>query len=89
MQIYSSVNNGVYRCGFATSQEAYDKACDALFAMLDELDGRLATSRFLMGDSFCEADLRLYPTLVRFDAGGCGGGGAAWLPACVRRTCWV
>jgi len=65
--IYENVNNGVYRCGFATSQEAYDEAFDALFATLDELEARLARQRYLVGDRPTEADWRLFPTLVRFD----------------------
>ena len=66
-RIYDSVNNGVYRCGFAKSQAAYDEVYDALFAMLDELDQRLARRRYLVGDQITEADWRLFPTLVRFD----------------------
>ena len=67
-EVYADVNNGVYRCGFATSQEAYDEAFDALFARLDVLSGRLSDRRFLMGDEITEADVRLFTTLVRFDA---------------------
>ena len=67
-RIYDNVNNGVYRCGFAKSQEAYEAACRALFAMLDELEARLARARYLVGNRLTEADVRLYPTLVRFDA---------------------
>lgn len=66
--IYDQVNNGVYKAGFATSQRAYEKACRALFAALDELDARLATQRFLFGPRIVEADWRLFCTLVRFDA---------------------
>ena len=66
--IYRDVNNGVYRCGFATSQEAYDEAFEALFARLDVLSERLSTRRYLMGDSLTEVDIRLFTTLVRFDA---------------------
>ena len=66
-RIYESVNNGVYRCGFARSQSAYDAAFDALFGTLDELDERLATQRYLCGDRITEADWRLFATLVRFD----------------------
>ena len=65
--VYTRVNNGVYRCGFARSQEAYDAAYDALFSALDELDARLGRSRYLAGDRPTEADWRLFPTLVRFD----------------------
>ena len=66
-RIYEAVNNGVYRSGFATTQEAYDEAVAALFAMLDELDERLATQRYLMGPSITEVDWRLFTTLARFD----------------------
>jgi glutathionyl-hydroquinone reductase len=66
--IYREVNNGVYRCGFATSQQAYDEAYQALFARLDALEERLTTRRFLVGDTITEADVRLWPTLARFDA---------------------
>jgi glutathionyl-hydroquinone reductase len=66
--IFSNVNNGVYRCGFATSQDAYARAHDALFAELDRLSDRLATRRYLVGDTITEADVRLFTTLVRFDA---------------------
>lgn len=65
--VYTRINNGVYRCGFARSQEAYDAAYDALFAALDELELRLGRQRFLVGDRITEADWRLFPTLVRFD----------------------
>lgn len=67
-RIYHAVNNGVYRCGFAGSQAAYEEAFEALFAMLDELDQRLASRRFLFGDRITETDWRLFATLVRFDA---------------------
>jgi putative glutathione S-transferase len=67
-RIHADVNNGVYRCGFATSQQAYDEAYEALFARLDALSGRLADRRYLMGDAITEADVRLFTTLVRFDA---------------------
>jgi putative glutathione S-transferase len=65
--VYSRINNGVYRCGFARTQEAYEAAYDALFEALDEMEARLAKSRFLLGDRPTEADWRLFPTLVRFD----------------------
>lgn len=65
--IYHEVNNGVYKCGFARSQEAYEKAYDTLFARLEELEERLSDNRFLFGDFITEADVRLYVTLVRFD----------------------
>ena len=67
-EVYANVNNGVYRCGFATSQEAYDHAFAQLFETLDALDERLGERRFLVGDEPTEADWRLFPTLVRFDA---------------------
>ncbi|MEU4469826.1 glutathione S-transferase C-terminal domain-containing protein [Micromonospora sp. NPDC023888] len=67
-EIHRDVNNGVYRCGFATSQEAYDEAFRALFARLDALSERLAGQRYLMGEAITEADVRLFTTLVRFDA---------------------
>ena len=66
--VYENINNGVYRCGFATTQEAYESAFDALFSALDELEARLGRSRYLAGDRMTEADWRLFPTLVRFDA---------------------
>lgn len=66
--IFRNVNNGVYRCGFASSQEAYEEAYDALFAELDRLSTRLANQRYLVGDQITEADVRLFTTLVRFDA---------------------
>jgi len=67
-RIYEFVNNGVYRCGFAPTQAAYDVAVVDLFAVLDELDQRLADRRFLFGDSITESDVRLWVTLARFDA---------------------
>jgi len=66
--VFTDVNNGVYRCGFATSQEAYEEAYERLFHRLDLLEDRLATRRFLLGDAITEADVRLFTTLVRFDA---------------------
>jgi putative glutathione S-transferase len=65
--VYDNINNGVYRCGFATTQEAYDRAFDALFDALDQLEHRLSKQRYLVGDQITEADWRLFPTLVRFD----------------------
>jgi putative glutathione S-transferase len=65
--IYADVNNGVYRCGFAGSQDAYDQAYQTLFARLDWLSDRLTDRRYLMGDSITEADVRLFTTLARFD----------------------
>ncbi len=67
-EVFRDVNNGVYRCGFATSQAAYEEAYRTLWARMDVLEGRLADRRFLMGDSITEADVRLFTTLVRFDA---------------------
>lgn len=67
-RIYNTVNNGVYRAGFATTQEAYEEAVVPLFETLDWLDRRLATRRYLTGDAITEADWRLFTTLVRFDA---------------------
>ena len=67
-RVYTDVNNGVYRCGFAGTQEAYDLAFARLFAALDMLDERLGTRRFLVGSEPTEADWRLFPTLLRFDA---------------------
>lgn len=66
-RVYQTVNNGVYRCGFARSQAAYEEAYDGLFATLDELEARLSRQRYLSGNQLTEADWRLYPTLVRFD----------------------
>jgi len=66
--VFRDVNNGVYRCGFATSQEAYESAFHQLFGRLDWLETRLGESRYLVGDSITEADVRLFTTLVRFDA---------------------
>jgi putative glutathione S-transferase len=65
--IYTNINNGVYRCGFARSQAAYNSAYDSLFAALDELESRLGRQRYLVGRQITEADWRLFPTLVRFD----------------------
>src|SRR5439155_25567891 len=65
--IYTTVNNGVYRAGFATAQEAYEEAARALFATLDELERRLSRQRYLAGPNLTEADWRLFPTLIRFD----------------------
>ncbi|MFB4312537.1 glutathione S-transferase family protein [Actinomadura sp. 21ATH] len=66
-RIYETVNNGVYKAGFATAQDAYDEAVEALFATLDALEERLADRRYLFGADLTEADVRLYPTLARFD----------------------
>jgi len=66
--VYHNVNNGVYRTGFAKTQEAYDKAYDRLFSTMDELEDKLSKQRYLVGDQITEADWRLFTTLVRFDA---------------------
>ena len=67
-RIYDTFNNGVYKCGFATTQSAYDAAVNPLFDTLDWLEEHLTTNRYLMGDRLTEADWRLFPTLVRFDS---------------------
>jgi len=67
--LYDTLNNGVYKAGFASSQEAYEEAVAGVFATLDELENRMQDGRiFLLGDSLSEADIRLFVTLVRFDA---------------------
>jgi glutathionyl-hydroquinone reductase len=66
--VYDTINDGVYRCGFAASQAVYDSAFGTLFDALDTIDARLADQRFLLGDRPTESDWRLFPTLVRFDA---------------------
>jgi putative glutathione S-transferase len=66
--VYEDVNNGAYRAGFATTQEAYEAAYDRLFETLDALEARLEKQRYLVGDCITEADWRLFTTLVRFDA---------------------
>ncbi|MGB0661371.1 MAG: glutathione S-transferase family protein [Mangrovicoccus sp.] len=66
-RIYDALNNGVYKSGFASSQTAYDEAVEGVFAMLDELEARLSGD-YLFGDRFTEADIRLFVTLIRFDA---------------------
>ncbi|MFC6153098.1 glutathione S-transferase family protein [Nocardioides yefusunii] len=66
-RVFTEVNNGVYRCGFAGSQEAYDDAYDRLWTALDWLEDRLSRQRYLMGEAITEADVRLFTTLVRFD----------------------
>ncbi|MDH3325700.1 MAG: glutathione S-transferase family protein [Gammaproteobacteria bacterium] len=66
--VYDNINNGVYKTGFAKTQAAYEKAFDDLFYALDEIERRLANQRYLVGDTFTEADLRLFPTLIRFDS---------------------
>lgn len=66
--VFNNVNNGVYRCGFASTQEAYEEAFLDLFGALDELEARLSRQRYLAGNAITEADWRLFTTLVRFDA---------------------
>ncbi len=66
--VYESVNNGVYKAGFARTQEAYESAFDALFAILERIEAQLSRRRYLYGDQPSEADWRLFPTLVRFDS---------------------
>lgn len=66
--VYEHVNNGVYRAGFARTQEAYEAACRKVFKGFDELEQRLAKARYLVGNALTEADVRLFPTLVRFEA---------------------
>ncbi|WP_327093505.1 glutathione S-transferase C-terminal domain-containing protein [Nocardia vinacea] len=68
LAVFRDVNNGVYRCGFAGTQDAYEAAYDRLFARLDWLSERLTTQRYLVGDTITEADVRLFTTLVRFDS---------------------
>ncbi|MFE3997745.1 glutathione S-transferase family protein [Nocardioides sp. YIM B13467] len=67
-RVFTEVNNGVYRCGFAGSQEAYDAAYERLFTALDWLEERLSGQRYLVGDQLTESDIRLFTTLARFDA---------------------
>ncbi len=67
-RVFTEVNNGVYRCGFAGSQEAYDAAYNRLWTALDWLEERLTGQRYLVGDTITEADVRLFTTLARFDA---------------------
>ncbi|MFD5269546.1 glutathione S-transferase family protein [Streptomyces sp. NPDC058335] len=67
-EVYEDVNNGVYRAGFAKEQDEYDGACAAVFRRLELLSSRLAGQRYLVGDTITEADIRLFTTLVRFDA---------------------
>jgi putative glutathione S-transferase len=66
--VYDNINNGVYRCGFATGQAAYEAAFERLFAALDWVEERLGRARYLVGEQPTEADWRLFTTLVRFDA---------------------
>lgn len=67
-RVYDAINNGVYKAGFATKQEAYEEAFDELFAALDEMEARLSRQRYIAGNVMTEADWRLFTTLVRFDA---------------------
>lgn len=66
--IYENLNNGVYRCGFATTQDAYNQAYERLFETMDDVESRLSSNRYLLGNQITEADWRLFVTLVRFDA---------------------
>ena len=66
--VYETINNGVYKCGFAATQEAYEEAVETLFRTLDELEARLGHQRYLAGARITEADWRLFTTLIRFDA---------------------
>ncbi|WP_199530257.1 glutathione S-transferase family protein [Pseudoalteromonas sp. bablab_jr010] len=66
--VYHNINNGVYRAGFATTQEAYTEAFDDLFAALDKIEQRLSANRYLVGDTLTETDWRLFTTLIRFDS---------------------
>jgi putative glutathione S-transferase len=66
--VYENINNGVYRAGFAITQDAYDEAFRGVFAAIDELDARLSRQRYLVGSNITEADWRLFATLIRFDA---------------------
>jgi len=65
--VYSNINNGVYKCGFAKSQQAYDRAFHHLFNTLDAIDDILSTNPYLVGNELTEADIRVFTTLVRFD----------------------
>ncbi|QTH62858.1 glutathione S-transferase family protein [Psychrosphaera ytuae] len=67
-EVYHAINNGVYKCGFATEQDAYEEAFDNLFIALDKLEARLSIQRYLVGSTLTEADWRLFTTLIRFDA---------------------
>ena len=67
-RVYETLNNGVYRCGLATGEAIYEQVVTELFATLDWLEARLAKSRYLVGEAVTEADGRLFPTLLRFDA---------------------
>lgn len=66
--VYHNINNGVYKCGFATEQKAYEEAFNALFSALDQVESKLSKQRYLVGDKLTEADWRLFTTLIRFDA---------------------
>jgi putative glutathione S-transferase len=67
-RVYHQLNNGVYRAGFATTQAAYEEAAGEVFSLLDELEGRLSSARWLVSNRFTEADVRTFVTLVRFDS---------------------
>ncbi|MBL1208917.1 glutathione S-transferase C-terminal domain-containing protein [Geminocystis sp. GBBB08] len=66
-KIYHYINNGVYRCGFAQTQSAYEEACQGLFTVLDEIEAHFVNNRYLCGDRLTLADIRLFTTLIRFD----------------------
>ncbi|MBT5654863.1 MAG: glutathione S-transferase family protein, partial [Alphaproteobacteria bacterium] len=66
--VYNNINNGVYRCGFATTQKAYEKAFKSLFEALDTIEDRLGRNRYLVNGELTEADIRLFTTLIRFDS---------------------
>ncbi len=65
--VYENINNGVYRCGFATTQKAYEEGYERLFTALDKIESLLSTKRYLLGNKITEADWRLFTTLIRFD----------------------
>ena len=71
-RVYETINNGVYRAGFATTQEAYEEAFNELFDSLDWVEEILSNQRYLAGDQITESDWRLFTTLIRFDAVICG-----------------
>jgi len=82
--LHENINDGVYKCGFATSQAAYEEAVEGVVGAMDHAEALLGRQRYLLGDRLTEADLRLFPTLVRFDEVRRGGreggreGGIAW-----------
>ncbi len=72
MSLSTNINNGVYRCGFATTQEAYEEAYNSLFDALDKVEAQLATHRYLTGDQITEADLAIVYHISAFRCGVCG-----------------